>query len=411
MRKLMLVLLLLPILDGCAPQGTEGVAGQAGNLVLREGFEADPNTAGWIGEKEYAGARTPFTGQWVRGAAAEGNACISVAKGMWTGPALAVTPQQFYRLTFASRGHSGYWVMRFFDANGAELNADNYSTIYESSDWVRNDVCVMARDGAAKAMIGFRANGGEVFVDDVKLAAIGRADALAWADALYQALPPVSLSPQADRFKDLPRTMAKLRAAQELRIVTLGDSIANDMSNSHFQLLIERMYPGAKITLIHAIRGNTGCWYYEKDNMVQPYVLDHQPDLVIIGGISHGGNSSCVRNVIKQVRAKQPDVEFLFMTGAMIEPGMNYGWIQKGLSHPSADVYKRARDGETKFYNDLVAVRDADRFATLDLRDAWEKYIQTCGRPRDYFQRDFIHSNDRGKQIMGRLLAEFFRPE
>jgi lysophospholipase L1-like esterase len=110
------------------------------------------------------------------------------------------------------------------------------------------------------------------------------------------------------------------------------------------------------------------------------------------------------------VRAKQPEVEFLFMTGAMLEPGMNYGWIQKGLSHPTPEVYKRARDEETKFYNALAALRDAEHFATLDMRDAWENYLQTCGRPRDFFQRDFIHSNDRGKQILGRILAAYFQP-
>jgi len=36
---------------------------------------------------------------------------------------------------------------------------------------------------------------------------------------------------------------------------------------------------------------------------VRPYVLDYKPDLLIIGGLSNGGDAESVRSVIRQVRA------------------------------------------------------------------------------------------------------------
>lgn len=404
MRKLTRLSWLLIVLAGCAPQG----AGQA-DVVLRADFRSDPNASGWLAEVEYPGAKTPFGGQWVHEANQE---FIRIWAGMWTSPQFAVKEFEFYRLTFTSRAaKDGYWAMRFFDANGVELLADNYANVYASDDWAPNNCCIMARAGAVRASVGFRPNGSEVAIGEVKVARIGRPDALAWADAMYKTLPPVDYTPEADRFKNLPLTMEKLRAGRPLRIAVLGDSIANDMSNSLFDLLIERMYPRSHVTLIHAVRGNTGCWWFEKDNMVKPFVLDHAPDLVVISGISHQTDANAIRNVIKQVRAQQPDVEFLVTTGAMIEPGMNYGFIQKGLQHPTPDVRQKHRDAETKFYNDLAAVRDADHFATLDLRDVWENYLAASPRPPEYFHRDFIHSNDRGKQILGRILTRYFQPE
>jgi hypothetical protein len=45
------------------------------------------------------------------------------------------------------------------------------------------------------------------------------------------------------------------------------------------------------------------------------------------------------------------------------------------------------------------------------MRSAWEDYLARSPHPRSWYQRDFIHANARGKQALGRLLLEFFRPE
>jgi hypothetical protein len=40
----------------------------------------------------------------------------------------------------------------------------------------------------------------------------------------------------------------------------------------------------------------------------------------------------------------------------------------------------------------------------------WETYIASSGYALDSFKRDVVHANDRGKQILGRLLQKFFAP-
>ena len=64
-----------------------------------------------------------------------------------------------------------------------------------------------------------------------------------------------------------------------------------------------------------------------------------------------------------------------------------------------------------KFYAQLVEVRDARRFATLDLRTAWEDYVRRSPRPREWYKRDSVHANLRGKQVMGRIVARYFSPD
>jgi len=41
----------------------------------------------------------------------------------------------------------------------------------------------------------------------------------------------------------------------------------------------------------------------------------------------------------------------------------------------------------------------------------WEDYLAGCGRPLNWYQRDFVHANSRGKQILGRIMERFFTPD
>ena len=109
---------------------------------------------------------------------------------------------------------------------------------------------------------------------------------LARIDAIYAAMDPLDYTPPADRWRNLDRTMQRLREGGTLRIVMLGDSIVNDTSSSQFELLLGRQYPKCKIEKVTSVRGSTGCWWYKLDNHVQEYVLRHKPDLLMIGGIS-----------------------------------------------------------------------------------------------------------------------------
>ena len=133
-------------------------------------------------------------------------------------------------------------------------------------------------------------------------------------DAIYAAMDPIDYQPPAGRFAHIPKTMSKLRDGGELRMVLLGDSIMGNTSGSSFELLLMRDYPKCKIIKIASLRSSTGCKYYREENRVQDYVLKHNPDLLVIGGISNGGDAEAVRSVVQQVRAKKPDTEVLLLT-------------------------------------------------------------------------------------------------
>jgi len=387
--------------------------GETREVLLETGFETDPAAAGWKGAARRRRPRRRSSAEWIDADPHGGRHCVKVAGGIWQSPEMRIRPFEFYRVTFASKTQGkGYWLMRFFDTEGREITADQYSSIFASDEWVANESCVMGRAGTASARLGFRPNRAEIFVDDVTVTGATRTDVLKWADSLYKTLPPVRCTPEPKRWKHLPKTMDKLRKGEALKIVVLGDSIANDLCNSHFHLLAERMYPGSRITLVHSIRGATGCPYYQGGGRVKPYVVDHDPDLVIIAGISHGLSVPPIRSVIRQVREQmKAGPEFLVMTGAVLEPGMDAGMAWRGLTSPPPEVKRRAKEALTKFYAELVAARDADQFATLDLRAIWDAYIERSPRPLGWYQRDFTHANDRGKQILGRIVERFFAPD
>jgi hypothetical protein len=46
----------------------------------------------------------------------------------------------------------------------------------------------------------------------------------------------------------------------------------------------------------------------------------------------------------------------------------------------------------------------------FDLRSAWDEYIRQSPQPSEWFHRDPIHANSRGKQVAGRILLRYFEP-
>ena len=71
-----------------------------------------------------------------------------------------------------------------------------------------------------------------------------------------------------------------------------------------------------------------------------------------------------------------------------------------------------------------VAVDDMEQFPTrlrrmcreeraefFDIRKAWEDSMLRSYKPYDYFARDSIHGNSRGKQVIARILGRYFEPK
>ncbi len=379
-------------------------------------FETDPVAVGWQTNGPYLSESTDFVGQWTETGGVSGSRCLRVRHGMWQTPVIPVQPQAYYRVRFAARTEKmSFYVFRFFDAQGRELACDEHNAIDPSPKWTRGEVFTQAREGAATMRLAFLPPEGgvtpadELWIDDVSVARASGTAVLAWSDRLYRTLPPLVWTPPAARWQHLAKTRERLQRGGELRVVLLGDSIANDMGNAQFQLMMQRRYPRSKIVLLRSVRGGTGCPYYQAH--VQEYVADKAPDLVIIAGISHDFDAEAIRSVVEQTRrlTGQP-VEFLVMTGAVIEPGMNWRYKRSGVDSPPPEVSREALEQERAFYAKLEQLGAELGVATLDLRTIWEDYLSHSGQPRTWYQRDFVHANSRGKQILGRVMERFFAP-
>lgn len=219
--------------------------------------------------------------------------------------------------------------------------------------------------------------------------------------AARQALPVVRLDLPGCRLQRLPITMRKLRAGQELRVVMLGDSIINDTARSAWHELVEQHYPGSRIHRVVSVRGNTGMWWYKLENRVDRYVLQHKPDLVILGGISHRHEVESMREVIRQIRQRS-DVDLFLMSGP-------FGKGVDPLSGP--DWRQRLHDGKDERYvAELSALADEVGAEFLDMQRYWGEYLRRIGRPVTDFMRDEVHANALGEAVLGRILEQYFLP-
>jgi lysophospholipase L1-like esterase len=220
-------------------------------------------------------------------------------------------------------------------------------------------------------------------------------------DKAYAEIPPVRYEPPADRWKNLPHAASILaKDSGELRVVMLGDSIVNDTSRSRWDDVLQRQYPKVKITKVTVVRGGTGCWWYKDPGRVEKYVLPHNPDLLIIGGISQRDDVDSIRDVIGQVRRHLPDCDVLLMTGAFGETDPRDDKQWRFDIDPKAAGYRAKLK---RLADDLYA-------GFLDMTAHWGKYVRDSGKDLAWFKRDPIHANERGEQILGRILAAHLAP-
>jgi len=218
-------------------------------------------------------------------------------------------------------------------------------------------------------------------------------------DAIYATIDPLKYQPPADRFANIPKTMSRLRDGGELRMVLLGDSIMGNTSSSSFELLLMRDYPKCKLIKIASLRSSTGCKYYQAENRVQDYVLKHNPDLLVIGGISNGGDAEAVRSVIKQVHAQKPDTEVLLLTP-----------VFGSINDAHIKTFTREIDTTTSnFRFNMQKVAAEEKCAFFDMTGPWWTYVQDSGKAYGWFMGDAVHANARGCQIIGHLLEIWFK--
>ena len=376
-------------------------------MLLSADFETDPVASGWTAQAvpgpAAAGQPPPA---WIASGGHSGSHCLSASAGKWESPAFPVTPFDYYRLAFWARAAGvEYFAAFFYDEHGQPLIADHYSSVDPCADWTLHTLCFRAKAGAVSARIIFQPLGGHpLYVDDVTVRPVTRAQATAWADEMYAQIPPLGSTgetPVPPGGRALQRTFARLRRGGTLRVVMLGDSIINDTGSSPWDLLVERQYPGARLEVVTAVSGSKGCWYYQEENRVQSFVLDYDPNLLIIGGISQRGDVEAIRRVIHQVRAQSP-TEILLMSGIF---GKNEDPRTRPALLPPEDPHSDA-------YRDaLRRLAEQENAGFFDLSAAWTQYMRGIATPYDFFMRDAVHANDRGRALAARLIADYFAPE
>lgn len=375
----------------------------AATMVLKSDFETDPAAAGWV-----AAPNKDVAPLWVNKPGHSGQHYLEMSAGKWETPAFPVQPYTFYRAEFWYQGVGQNHVVAFSYEPGATsyLPADNYTSLPATGPWTRYSFVFRACNKAATAkvvfMSGYAGEGAKLLrVDDVEISELTDAEALAEADAMWAAMPPMTWTPPQVRLTRLPRTMAKLRAGQTVQFVMLGDSIINDTSNGPFDLFIERLYPGANVQPQISVRGSTGCWYYQDPVQLKAYVLDYQPDLVWIGGISQKNDIDAIQSVIRQTRAALPQVEFMLSSNSCAQfgdPKGNPEW--SSVTDPHGDNY-RSR---------LYRLAQAENVEYMDMSSAWGWYMLHQDKPYATYMRDPIHANDAGRMVLSRAIEAYFRP-
>jgi hypothetical protein len=373
--------------------------------VMSADFRSDPFRMNWTLEPSSA---LGTAAAWTSGE-------IRTRGPRWQSPAFPVEPSSYYCLTVRSRGRArSMWAAVFFDAEGRQFTSDHYSGLDVSPQQTIQEFCFRARHDAATCRLWFHPLEPceeELSLSGVRVTPASRKDVAAWADGVSAPLPPLEFMPPADRGQRLPRTMRSLQAGRPLRVVMLGDSIVNDTSNSAWDVLLERACRKARIEIVTSVPGGTGCPYYRKENRVEEYVLRHKPDLLIIGGISHGCDVEAIRSVIQQTRRKNSWVEILVLSDPVGVHGDPRAWplmiVEPGKS--GDDARKRlAAFGAYRAGLRQMAAEEAVEY--FDMATLWDIYIAHCGKPYDYFLRDPVHANERGRQILARMLVAFLTP-
>lgn len=367
-------------------------------------FKSDFNSPSEDADVQKGSARTDKDGQPLDGGNVE-RALVS-RKGQWQTPPVAVKAFEYYRIRCRTRvAESCYISATFYDRNDKPLVADVYDRVDPSDDWQPFELCVRGRLQSSQMRVQFHASSRPLSVDDIHIERVTLSDVAKWADTLASQNPVMRYRPPADRGSLLPKTMTRLQEGGRLRIVILGDSICNDTSNSNFETLLQRDYPKSQIEVITSVRSSTGCQYYKQQGRVEEFVLRYKPDLVLIGGISHGFDVESIRDVIHQIRSSS-DCEIMVMSGAVTPHETIERFAYRRHRGPRDELLRQME----AFPNKLRHMARDEKVEYLDIRSAWDDFILRSYRPSDWFMRDIIHANSRGKQVLGRILLRHFEP-
>ncbi len=335
----------------------------------------------------------------------------------------------YYRLSFtASAPVRAYEAVAFYDADD-NMVADNYDVVYAGGT-NRYSRVVFAQEGVKTAEIFFQSSKG-CTVTDVMFETTTVEEAAAWCDEVYARLPPVMVKPSGDIFLSASETREALKTGRPWRILLLGDSIAQDTFHAQFHALVKRTYPKCNVTWLISVRGSTGCWFYCKPENFAKYVAAYRPDCVIVGGISNWqkatdefpvtGNAAIfkvgdmIRGLGAELIVMSPElsVDTRLPKGADVltpVPPRTYdaaaeaealGLTGYGPSKPDAGL-------SPKRFAELKSGCAERNWGFIDVFTPSYRWLYESGLPYQYYSRDYVHSGELGKQVIGRILFAHF---
>ena len=320
----------------------------------------------------------------------------------------------YYRLKFdAAAPERAYQGVDFFDAEG-KLLPDNYDVIYPGERRAYERV-IYAMPKADSIRVFFQSTSG-IRAWDLSVEKVDAAAAQKYCDDLYATLPPLKFQAPADAMKLLPRTAEALKTGKPWHVVMLGDSIMQDAFHSQFHSLLKREFPKSNCQFTISMRGGTGCWLYCQPEEFKKYVLNEKPDLLIIGGISNYNKSAnptgteAMEIVVREAK-KQLGCEVLLLSGALSVDSRKHDDKNPGQPLP-AQVWSYEQDGHVQSCykpQELAEMAARQGVAVWDLATPTYTWLYASGKPYQWFSRDYVHSGERGKQVIGRTLVEYFK--
>ncbi|MEM7683169.1 MAG: PEP-CTERM sorting domain-containing protein [Planctomycetota bacterium] len=324
---------------------------------------------------------------------------------------IPIDEQKFYRVSMQANGASSQPISLNFRWQYA--GTGQWET-YEAL--IPGYAAAFSENGSARVRVVGRNTIGYL-ADDVVVEEATFAQAAAWGD---QVLAEVPITPKTARYvradQTIQSSLTKLQNGETVRVVMLGDSIVADTSMSTWAAQVSNHYPG-QLEVIPTIRNGTGMEFYQgvvesEDEGLGPVgtprlqgtVLDFDPDLVILGGVSHGFNSSAYASVIDQLQAEGvSDIVIATEAG-----GYNTGQTEYLLPDWEFDIDPTG----DQFEAELLALARAEGVGFADLRGTWGQALNDAeaepGIFASTFHRDSVHGNHLGQELMGLALSEFF---
>lgn len=320
----------------------------------------------------------------------------------------------------------------FYDAKGRPL-PDCYDTMYPGETAYHYERVLYAWDEVDSIELffqkpfGMKAKNGDrctLNVSNVKVETATWEDAAEFCDRTYGRLPPLTFKPREDFTRLLPRTMDAFKTGKPWRVVMLGDSIQQDTFHSQFHALVKRAFPRSNAEWIISMRGGTGCWHYILAENFYPYIVDRRPDLLIIGGISNckrhdetpnghdigpTGPDAMVR--VAKLARDRLGCEVLIVNSPLAVDVRMYDDAHPERPLPKSGFSVRQYEKVCDRGRDYEKLRDLCRSAKIPWWDALVPcytWLYGSGLPHGYCSRDAVHSGELGKQIIGRVIYEYF---